>query len=72
MSVNVNSDVIKGKWRQFKGEMKTQWGKLTDDELDQIDGNREKLAGAIQEKYGVARSEAEKQIKKWEDNTTAV
>ena len=62
----MNKDTIEGNWKQFKGEAQKQWGKLTNDRLDQISGNREKLAGAIQESYGVARDEAEKQIKEWE------
>lgn len=63
----MNEDIIKGKWKQLKGEVQTQWGKLTNDTIDQIDGNREKLVGAIQESYGIARDEAEKQLKSWED-----
>ena len=62
----MNKDIFEGNWKQFKGEVQKQWGKLTDDTLDQIDGSREKLAGKIQENYGIARDEAEKQIKEWE------
>ena len=58
----MNNDIFSGNWKQFKGEVKKQWGKLTDDQLDQIEGNREKLVGKIQENYGVAREEAEKLI----------
>jgi uncharacterized protein YjbJ (UPF0337 family) len=61
----MNSDELKGKWNQLKGSAKSQWGKLTDDELTQIEGDRDKLVGKIQEKYGVAREEAEKQVKEW-------
>ena len=53
---------LKGQWNQLKGEVKTQWGKLTDDELDQIAGNRDKLVGKIQEKYGRTRMEAESEV----------
>ncbi|MBU0799388.1 MAG: CsbD family protein [Alphaproteobacteria bacterium] len=67
----VNEDVIKGKWRQIKGDVRTQWGKLTDDDLDVIDGNREKLLGRIQENYGIARGEAEKQLQDWEKKFVA-
>lgn len=63
---NPNIDILKGKWRQVKGDIKAQWGRLTDDDLDVIDGNREKLLGRIQESYGVARKEAEDQLKEWE------
>jgi len=55
-------DRVRGNWKQFKGEVKEQWGKLTDDELDQIEGKRDKLIGRIQERYGIAKAEAERQI----------
>lgn len=58
----MNKDIFKGKWKQLKGEVQKKWGKLTNDDLDVIDGNREKLAGKIQEKYGVTKEEAEKQV----------
>ena len=63
----MNKDTIIGNWKQFKGEVQRRWGKLTDDEIDQIEGNRTILAGKIQEAYGVAKDEAEKQVKSWED-----
>jgi uncharacterized protein YjbJ (UPF0337 family) len=56
----VNWDIIKGKWTQLKGELRKQWGKLTDDEWDQIAGDREKLIGKLQEHYGWSREEAER------------
>lgn len=62
-------DRVQGNWKQFKGKVKSQWGKLTDDQLDVIDGEREQLAGKIQEAYGISRDEAEKQIKRFEDST---
>ncbi|MGY6697882.1 MAG: CsbD family protein [Roseinatronobacter sp.] len=61
----MNSDQIEGKWKQLKGSAKEQWGKLTDDDLDQAEGKRDKLVGKIQEKYGVAKEEAEKQYDDW-------
>ena len=61
----MNSDELKGKWKQLKGSAKAQWGKLTDDELAEIEGNQDRLVGKIQEKYGLAREEAEKQVKNW-------
>ena len=67
----MNSDIFEGKWKQFKGEVQTQWGKLTDDEFDEIEGNRDKLIGKIQENYGIARDEAEKEVKEWEDRIAA-
>lgn len=66
MQNSPHQDIIKGKWRQLKGDVKAKWGRLTDDDLDVIDGNREKLLGRIQETYGVARKEAEDQLKDWE------
>lgn len=57
----VNWDVIKGKWGQIKGEGRKQWGKLTDDEWDQIAGEKDKLIGRLQEHYGWSREEAERE-----------
>ncbi len=62
----MNSDIFEGNWKQFKGEVKNTWGKITDDELDQIEGNRDKMLGVIQERYGIARDEAEKQLSDFE------
>jgi Uncharacterized protein conserved in bacteria len=61
----MNWDQIEGKWKQFKGEAKAQWGKLTDDDLDRIAGNREKLAGRLQEQYGKEKEEVEREIDEW-------
>lgn len=58
----MNWDVIQGKWKQLKGNVKEKWGDLTDDEIDQIDGKKDQLAGKLQEKYGWTKDEAEKQI----------
>lgn len=58
----MNSDVLRGKWNQIKGEIKQQWGRLTDDEIAQIEGQRDELVGKIQEKYGYAREEAEAEV----------
>jgi uncharacterized protein YjbJ (UPF0337 family) len=58
----MNQDRIEGNWTQFKGKVKEQWGKLTDDDLDIIAGKRDQLLGRIQERHGMARDEAEKQI----------
>ncbi|MDW5443586.1 CsbD family protein [Polaromonas sp. SM01] len=58
----MNKDQVEGNWLQFKGKVKEQWGKLTDDDLDVIDGKREQLLGRIQERYGIAKDEAEKQV----------
>ena len=62
----MNEDRIKGNWKQFTGKMKEQWGKLTDDDFDVVAGRRDQLAGKIQERYGIAKDEAEAQVKAWE------
>ena len=56
---------IKGNWKQFRGEVQKQWGKLTDDDLDQIQGERDKLVGLIQERYGEAQEDVERQVDEW-------
>jgi uncharacterized protein YjbJ (UPF0337 family) len=61
----MNQDTMKGQWKQLKGKAREKWGKLTDDDLDQIEGRREQLVGRIQERYGVARDEAERQVNSW-------
>ena len=62
----MNWDQISGKWKQAKGQVKQQWGKLTDDELDVIAGQRDQLVGKVQERYGIAKEEAEKQVHDFE------
>ena len=64
----MNWDRIEGNWKQFKGKVKEQWGKLTDDEIDKIAGRRDQLAGKIQECYGIGKDEAERQLKAWESD----
>jgi len=61
----MNWDQIEGKWKQMKGSLKTQWGKLTDDDLDMIAGQRDKLVGKLQERYGYARAEAQREADEW-------
>ena len=58
----MNADVIKGKWHQLKGEVKSHWGRLTDDDLDRVEGDSEKLIGRVQERYGYARHDAEREV----------
>ena len=64
----MNWDQIAGNWKQVKGVVKEKWGKLTDDDVDIIAGKRDILLGKIQERHGIAREEAEKQVKAWEDS----
>lgn len=62
----MNNDIIKGKWKQLSGSIQKQWGKLTDDDMREAEGNREYLSGKIQERYGIAKDVAEDQIKEYE------
>jgi uncharacterized protein YjbJ (UPF0337 family) len=61
----MNNDRIQGSWDQVRGNVQKMWGKLTDDDLNVIEGDRKILAGKIQERYGIAQDEAEKQIDEW-------
>jgi uncharacterized protein YjbJ (UPF0337 family) len=58
---------IAGNWKQLKGEVQKKWGRITNDDLDQVEGIYEQLAGKIQERYGVAQQEAYRQIDEWAD-----
>ena len=58
----MNEDILKGKWKQAKGEVKNFWGKLTDDDVTRLDGSSEKLAGVLQERYGYTKNQARKEI----------
>jgi uncharacterized protein YjbJ (UPF0337 family) len=58
----VNQEQLKGSWNQLKGKAKQQWGKLTDDDLMRVEGNQDELVGRIQERYGIAKEEAERQV----------
>lgn len=63
----INKDIVSGKVKQLKGDLMKQWGKITDDDLQSVKGDYTKLTGIIQEKYGLARAEAEKVAKQFED-----
>jgi uncharacterized protein YjbJ (UPF0337 family) len=58
-------DIITGKWKQAKGEVQKQWGKLTDDDIAQIEGERERLMGRLQERYGMTKEQANREIDEW-------
>ncbi len=58
----MNWDTIKGNWKQLTGAAKSNWGKLTDDDVTQAAGERDKLVGKVQERYGIAKDEAERQV----------
>lgn len=58
----MNWDTVKGNWKQMSGKVKEEWGDLTDDEIQEAEGDRDQLVGKIQAKYGIAKEEAEKQV----------
>jgi uncharacterized protein YjbJ (UPF0337 family) len=60
-------DIVEGNWKQFKGKVKEQWGKLTDDDIDRIAGKKDQLAGKLQESYGIGKEDAERQIREFEE-----
>ena len=62
----MNWDRAEGEWKQIKGKVKQKWAKLTDDDVAYIAGHRDQLLGRLQERYGIARDQAEKQVKEWE------
>ena len=61
----MNWDQVEGKWKQVKGAVKTRWGKLTDDDLDVISGKKDQLVGRIQERYGIKKEEAQREVDEW-------
>lgn len=67
----MNHDTVSGQWKQLGGQIKKQWGKLTDDDLKVVEGNAQMLAGRLQERYGLAREEAEKQVRDFERDLDA-
>jgi uncharacterized protein YjbJ (UPF0337 family) len=64
--VDMNWNRVEGNWKQFSGKVKAQWGKLTDDQVTEINGRRDQLVGKIQEAYGIGRDEADRQVQDWE------
>jgi uncharacterized protein YjbJ (UPF0337 family) len=64
----MNQDRMAGQWKKFAGKIKEKWGKLSHDDLQQIDGNGEYLAGKIQERYGIAKDAADKQVKEFRNH----
>ena len=63
----MNWDIFTGKWNQLKGELKTQWAKLTDDDVTSVGGKKDRLVGLLQERYGIVKDDAERQIDRWLD-----
>ena len=62
----MNEDTVRGRWKQVKGKLKEQWGRLTEDDLDVIAGKRDQLLGRIQQRHGLAKDEAERQVDTFE------
>jgi uncharacterized protein YjbJ (UPF0337 family) len=67
----MNKDTLKGDWSMIKGKLKEKWGKLTDDDLTEINGKREQLVGKIQKRYGLAKEKAEQELANWEKHAEA-
>ncbi len=63
--MNGTNDVLHGKWHELKGKVRQQWGKLTDDDLEQLSGKTEELAGLLQQRYGYGKAQAEIEINNW-------
>lgn len=61
----MNWDMIEGKWMQYKGKAKEAWGDMTDDEFDRVAGKRDQMVGLVQEKYGKAKADAEREVDDW-------
>ena len=61
----MNADILKGKWKEIKGGVKEKWGKLTDDDITQIEGQEDKLLGLLQKRYGYTKDNAEKEYKEF-------
>ena len=60
----MNNDIFQGKWKQLRGQVRSWWGKLTDDDVEKVGGNYDKLTGLLQEKYGYTKEQAEAEIEK--------
>jgi uncharacterized protein YjbJ (UPF0337 family) len=65
----MNWDQVEGKWKQMRGSVKQKWGKLTDSDLDYISGSRDQFVGRLQERYGMAKEDAQKQADEWLKNS---
>lgn len=62
MNIKVNQDILEGKWKQVRGQVRQQWGRLTDNQLDRINGRSEELVGLLQESYGYTQAQAQKEV----------
>jgi uncharacterized protein YjbJ (UPF0337 family) len=64
----MNWDLMEGQWKEFKGKVRSQWGKLTDDDVEAVAGKKDQLIGRLQQRYGIKRDEAESEIDAWIKN----
>ena len=64
-TMGAKTDILQGKWHELKGQVKQQWGKLTDDDMTKLSGKQEELAGALQKRYGYSKEKAEQEINNW-------
>tara|TARA_R110001592_G_scaffold113856_1_gene313150 strand:+ start:278 stop:475 length:198 start_codon:yes stop_codon:yes gene_type:complete len=64
----MNNDIFEGKWKQLKGEVQNRWGKITDDDFAKIQGNRERFAGVVQERYGKNKEQAKQEVNEYIDS----
>lgn len=67
----MNWDQVAGKWKQMKGDLRTRWGKLSDDDVQSVGGQKDKLVGLIQERYGIEKEEAQRQVDEWHEKMAA-
>lgn len=61
----MNTDILKGQWKEFKGKLRERWGELTDNDVEEINGNQEQLVGKLQQRYGMARERATTEVNSW-------
>lgn len=68
----MNQDIFQGRWNQIKGKVREKWGQLTDDDFTQIAGKKDQLVGRVQERYGLAKDQAEREVNEWLNEQTEV
>lgn len=68
----MNQDIMQGRWQQLKGKVREKWGQLTDDDFTQIAGQKDQLVGRVQERYGLAKEQAEREVNEWLNEQTEV
>lgn len=68
----MSRDILRGQWIHLKGRVKAQWGKLTDGDLDELEGHADRLVGKVQERYGLAREQAEREVDNWIRSTSQI